>query len=115
MDKKNKNFTIIDWEVFQYIKSFARSGKDLNRKPSYSELLIIFYIRGFGEQGYYGSQASLGSLLGMSQEQISRSLKTIFDTIHCRTYLPILYKHDNTIYFNDSFLDYSFVEQKPSW
>ncbi|MBO5843900.1 MAG: hypothetical protein J6Q96_03415 [Bacteroidales bacterium] len=115
MDKKNKNFTIIDWEAFQYIKTFARSGKDLERKPSYSELLIIFYIRGFGEQGYYGSQASLGSLLGMSQEQISRSLKTIFDTIHYRTYLPILYKRNNTIYFNESFLDYSFVEQKPSW
>lgn len=115
MEKKNKNFTIIDWEAFQYIKTFARSGKDLERKPSYSELLIIFYIRGFGEQGYYGSQASLGELLGMSQEQISRSLKTLFDTIHYQTHIPLLYKENNKIYFNENFIDYSYVEQKSPW
>lgn len=33
MEKKNKNFTIIDWEVSQYIRTFARSGKDLKKKP----------------------------------------------------------------------------------
>lgn len=115
MEKKNKNFTIIDWNDLQYIKTYARSGIDLQRKPSYSELLIIFYIRGFGEQGYYGSQASLGKLLGMSQEQISRSLKTLFDTIHYRTYIPLLYKENNKIYFNENFIDYSYVEQKSPW
>lgn len=103
MENKNKNFSIIDWNDLQYIKKYARSGKDLERKPSYSDLLIIFYIRGFGEQGYYGSQASLGSLLGMSQEQISRSMKTLLNTVHCETYFPLLYKENNRIYFNEGF------------
>lgn len=105
MDKKNKNFTIIDWDDLLYIKSYARSGKDLKRKVSYSELLIIFYIKGFGEQGYYGSQASLGYLLGMSQEQISRSMKILLDTIHCRTYACLIYKKNNRIYFNQGFFE----------
>lgn len=104
MTKSNKNFTIINWEDLRLIKFYARSGECFSRTLSYSDLLIIFYIKGFGEQGYFGSQASLGKLIGMSQEQVCRSLKTLFQTVNAITKEPLLIKKDKTIFFNEKVL-----------
>lgn len=103
MEKKNKNFTIIDWDIAGYIRRNARLITDNKRKPTYSDILIIFYIKGFGDKGYFGSQASLGRVLGMTQEQVSRSLKILYDTVHIATNHPILIKTEYCIYFNNKF------------
>lgn len=105
MKKQNKNFTIIDWDIAKYIRENAHPTNNPNRKISYSDLLIIFYIKGFGFEGYYGSQSSLGKVLGMTQEQISRSMKTLLNTVNISTNTPILCKSQNTIWFNDNFFN----------
>ncbi len=105
MKKQSKNFTIIDWDIAKYIRENARPTNNPNRKISYSDLLIIFYIKGFGFDGYYGSQASLGKVLGMTQEQISRSMKTLLNTVNINTNIPILHKNETSIWFNENFFN----------
>jgi hypothetical protein len=103
MEHKHKNFTVIDWDIAGYIRRKARLITDNKRKPTYSDILIIFYIKGFGDKGYFGSQANLGRVLGMTQEQVSRSLKILYDTVHIETNHPILIKTEYCIYFNNQF------------
>ena len=114
MEKKNKNFTIIDWDELKYIKQYAEVEDCPKKKPSYTDLLIIFYIKGFGFKGFFGSQAYLGRQLGLTQEQVSRSLRTLFNTYHKDTKMSIFLKIDNGIFFNNYFYLDEFGNKLPN-
>ena len=104
MSKNNKNFTVIDWDELKIIKFYVVIPKKPRLRLKYSDLLIISYIKGFGEDGYYGSQASLGKLIGMSQEQVSRILKDLLTAEQYFTKVPLFIKKDKAICFNKEVL-----------
>lgn len=111
MKKTNKAYTVIDWEDLQLIKLWGNyykeegaEGRLKRRKLTSTDLLIIFYIKGFGPQGYYGSQRSIAELLGVTPEQVNRSIKMLLKVINTFNEEPLFIKDETRICYNQKFL-----------
>jgi hypothetical protein len=110
MKKQIKPYTVIDWEDFQLIKFWGNYYIEEEtqimklKKLTSTDLLIIFYIKGFGQQGYYGSQRAIAELLGITPEQVNRSMKILLKTINSFNKEPLFIKDETKIYYNKKFL-----------
>jgi hypothetical protein len=110
MKKQIKPYTVIDWEDFQLIKFWGNYYIEEEtqimklKKLTSTDLLIIFYIKGFGQQGYYGSQRAIAELLGITPEQVNRSMKILLKTINSFNKEPLFIKDETRIYYNQKFL-----------
>jgi hypothetical protein len=110
MKKQIKPYTVIDWEDFQLIKFWGNYYIEEEtqimklKKLTSTDLLIIFYIKGFGQQGYYGSQRAIAELLGITPEQVNRSMKILLKTINSFNKEPLFIKDETKIYYNQKFL-----------
>jgi hypothetical protein len=110
MKKQIKPYTVIDWEDFQLIKFWGKYYIEEEtqimklKKLTSTDLLIIFYIKGFGQQGYYGSQRAIAELLGITPEQVNRSMKILLKTINSFNKEPLFIKDETKIYYNQKFL-----------
>jgi hypothetical protein len=110
MKKQIKPYTVIDWEDFQLIKFLGKYYIEEEtqimklKKLTSTDLLIIFYIKGFGQQGYYGSQRAIAELLGITPEQVNRSMKILLKTINSFNKEPLFIKDETKIYYNQKFL-----------
>lgn len=110
MKKQIKPYTVIDWEDFQLIKFWGNYYIEEEtqimklKKLTSTDLLIIFYIKGFGQQGYYGSQRAIAELLGITPEQVNRSMKILLKTINSFNEEPLFIKDDTKICYNQKFL-----------
>lgn len=110
MKKQIKPYTVIDWEDFQLIKFWGKYYIEEEtqimklKKLTSTDLLIVFYIKGFGQQGYYGSQRAIAELLGITPEQVNRSMKILLKTINSFNKEPLFIKDETKIYYNQKFL-----------
>lgn len=110
MKKQIKPYTVIDWEDFQLIKFWGKYYMEEEtqimklKKITSTDLLIIFYIKGFGQQGYYGSQRAIAELLGITPEQVNRSMKILLKVINSFNKEPLFIKDETKIYYNQKFL-----------
>ena len=110
MKKQIKPYTVIDWEDLQLIKFWGKyyieeETQEMKlKKLTSTDLLIIFYIKGFGQQGYYGSQRAIAELLGITPEQVNRSMKILLKTINSFNKEPLFIKDETKIYYNQKFL-----------
>lgn len=110
MKKQIKPYTVIDWEDFQLIKFWGKYYMEEEtqimklKKITSTDLLIIFYIKGFGQQGYYGSQRAIAELLGITPEQVNRSMKILLKVINSFNEEPLFIKDETKIYYNQKFL-----------
>jgi hypothetical protein len=110
MKKQIKPYTVIEWEDFQLIKFWGNYYIEEEtqimklKKLTSTDLLIIFYIKGFGQQGYYGSQRAIAELLGITPEQVNRSMKILLKTINSFNKEPLFIKDETKIYYNQKFL-----------
>lgn len=110
MKKQIKPYTVIDWEDFQLIKFWGKYYIEEEtqimklKKLTSTDLLIIFYIKGFGQQGYYGSQRAIAELLGITPEQVNRSMKILLKVINSFNEEPLFIKDETKIYYNQKFL-----------
>lgn len=110
MKKQIKPYTVIDWEDLQLIKFWGKyyieeETQEMKlKKLTSTDLLIIFYIKGFGQQGYYGSQRAIAELLGITPEQVNRSMKILLKVINSFNKEPLFIKDETKIYYNQKFL-----------
>ncbi len=110
MKKQIKPYTVIDWEDLQLIKFWGKYYIEEEtqimklKKLTSTDLLIIFYIKGFGQQGYYGSQRAIAELLGITPEQVNRSMKILLKIINSFNKEPLFIKDETKIYYNQKFL-----------
>ncbi len=110
MKKQIKPYTVIDWEDLQLIKFWGKyyieeETQEMKlKKLTSTDLLIIFYIKGFGQQGYYGSQRAIAELLGITPEQVNRSMKILLKIINSFNKEPLFIKDETKIYYNQKFL-----------
>lgn len=111
MKKSINPYTVIDWEELKLIKICGNSyieetpeKRRIRKNLTSTDLLIIFYIKGFGQQGYYGSQRAIAELLGITPEQVNRSMKILLKTINSFNKEPLFIKDETKIYYNQKFL-----------
>lgn len=110
MKKQIKPYTVIDWEDLQLIKFWGtyyieEETQEMKlKKLTSTDLLIIFYIKGFGQQGYYGSQRAIAELLGITPEQVNRSMKILLKVINSFNKEPLFIKDETKICYNQKFL-----------
>ncbi|MBR5254288.1 MAG: hypothetical protein IKV46_04525 [Bacteroidales bacterium] len=111
MKKSSKTYTVIDWEELRNIKFYGDYYVETNpmkekihRNLTSTDLFIIFYIKGFGEKGYYGSQRSIAELLGITPEQVNRSMKMLLKVVNISNDEPLFIKDEEAIYYNPKFL-----------
>ncbi len=113
MKKSSKTYTVIDWEELRNIRFHGDYYIETNpmkekkhRNLTSTDLFIIFYIKGFGEKGYYGSQRSIAELLGIAPEQVNRSMKMLLKVVNISNDEPLFIKDEEAIYYNPKFLYY---------
>ena len=111
MKKSINPYTVIDWEELRLIKICGNSyieetpeKRRIRKNLTSTDLLIIFYIKGFGQQGYYGSQRSIAQLLGITPEQVNRSMKILLKVVNIFNEEPLFIKDETKIYYNQKFL-----------
>lgn len=111
MKKSINPYTVIDWEELKLIKICGNSyieetpeKRRIRKNLTSTDLLIIFYIKGFGQQGYYGSQRSIAQLLGITPEQVNRSMKILLKVVNIFNEEPLFIKDETKIYYNQKFL-----------
>lgn len=108
MKKSNSNsgFTLIDWDEVKKMCDIVEESAEINKKKklTYADILVISYIKGFGNNGFFGTYKTISRTLNMSENQVSKqicgikSIKSIYNDAN------ILIEDKQGIYFNPYFL-----------
>lgn len=103
--QQQKIVTIINWYEIDLIRKYAIFNEDTKKKKiTYTDIILISYIRNFRDRGFFGTRTKLAALIGMSPEQLYRSLKDIRCIYHRDTKEYLILDVNGNFVFNTQFL-----------
>lgn len=106
--RRTHGFTQINWDDMIKIRKapIVCEIDEKKKKLSYSDILIIAYVKGFGDRGYFGIQEELSKIIGMKQSHLCRSiniLRSVRNKINNADLFQWGYPY---LVFNPSFCDF---------